>query len=244
MIFFLNDKMYYIYIYIRGLNLKYYTKKRKWKHHKALKKNHQHPKMPKPLTTSPQRTNTANSDQLGTWSDFASNVQLRPPLKFWSNGGDITTAIKDLSHKRAPDLESKAIGPQDSWHKSKKHPWTHEPPEQTPKPVQNLDPPITWCQNPKADKRRNSSAKRTSSNTNESKQATKTTYITTTWIDRCTPQTSARQPQATTILTTTMIRELWRRINREEPTLAGNWAVRTAKGATNDYSINTKHLHT
>ena len=73
--------------------------------------------MLKPLTIASQRTNTANNDQLGTRSDFASNVQLRPPLKFRSNGGGITTALKDLSHKFAPDLESKTIDSHDSRHK-------------------------------------------------------------------------------------------------------------------------------
>jgi len=50
--------------------------------------------------------------------------------------------------------------------------------------------------------RRNSSAKRTSSNTNKIKQVTKTTCITTTWIERRTTQPSYRQPQTTTIRTT------------------------------------------
>jgi len=54
------------YIIYKGLNPKYYTKK-KSKHQKLpQRKTTSTLKMPKPLTTTPQKANTANTDQFGT----------------------------------------------------------------------------------------------------------------------------------------------------------------------------------
>jgi len=73
-IFFFNGKIYFIY---KGIKSQVLHQKEKIKTPKTFqRKTTSTLKMLKPLTTTPQRTNTANSDQLGTRSDFASNVQL------------------------------------------------------------------------------------------------------------------------------------------------------------------------
>jgi len=67
-----------------------------------------------------------------------------------------------VSKQLAPYLESKVIGPPDSQHKSKWHPSTHDPPEQTPKLV-HTRPTIIPMPN------------QTNSNKNKPKQATNST---------------------------------------------------------------------
>jgi len=57
---------------------------------------------------------------------------MRPPLNFGRTEEPPTKPKRTRVTKLAPDLESKVIGPPDFRHKSKRHPSTHEPPEQTP----------------------------------------------------------------------------------------------------------------
>jgi len=72
-------------------------------------------------------------------------------------------SLKELaSNKLAPDLESKAIGQPDSQHKSIRHPSTHDPQIQTPKPVQT-QPTMIPMPNSKTEKRWNECANRTRS---------------------------------------------------------------------------------
>jgi hypothetical protein len=74
------------------------------------------------------------------------------------------------SKKLVPNLESKVIGPPDSRHKPIRHPSTHKPPEQTPKPLQKLGPPLSRFQIHKTEKRWNNSTNRSSSNKNKPKK--------------------------------------------------------------------------
>jgi len=97
-------------------------------------------------------------------------------------------SLKELESKKlAPNLESKVIGPPDPRHKSIRHPSTHEPPEQTPKPFQKLVSPLFRCQIHKTEKSWTNNANRSTSNINKPKQATKSTTTSTTTNTFSTP---------------------------------------------------------
>jgi len=87
-------------------------------------------------------------------------------------------SLRNLHQKLAPDLESKVIGPPNSRHKSIRHPSTHDPPEQTPKPIQTRPTNIPMP-NSKTGKRWNNIVNRSSSNKNKPTQATNSTTIST-----------------------------------------------------------------
>jgi len=82
------------YIIYKGLNPKYYTKKRKIKTpKKPPKKNHQHPQKVVPLNNS-----SSKNQHHQQWTIkhpimvLLQDAQHRPPLKFRPIRGDITTA--------------------------------------------------------------------------------------------------------------------------------------------------------
>ena len=97
-------------------------------------------KMPNPLKTTPRRTNTANNDQLGPWWRFCFN-----------RSASTTTQVpvyRRRHHNSLKGPESQTKLPT----QVKKAPLNSRTTRADTKPNQKLNPPITWCQNPKIEK--------------------------------------------------------------------------------------------
>jgi len=114
------------YIINRGLNPKYYTKKKIKNTLKHLVKNQQTSIFHHHLRRLKKQSTMICCFQTIGFAYHSTSNMSRSHQK----------SLKEIAtRKLTSDLESKVIGSPDSRHKSKKHPSTHDPPKQTPKPV-------------------------------------------------------------------------------------------------------------